>query len=301
MTQRPKILVLGSLNLDLVLRMPRVPEAGETLASESSATFCGGKGANQAVACARMGAAVSMIGRVGDDPAGQMLRGALAEDGIALSGVIATEQTASGVAVILLTPDGQNRILLSAGANACLTSKDVAAQKAQFDSARMLVCQLEVPLETVQAAAAEAAARNVPVLLNPAPARTLPDELLRHIDYLVPNETEAGLLTGIDVRDNQTVAKAAQALRARGARCVVITLGAAGILVADEQGERYMPALPAKVVDTTAAGDSFIGGFATGIAEGRSTDEAAQLGLSVARLCVGRAGAQASLPRRHEL
>lgn len=301
MSQQPKILVLGSLNLDLVMHVPRVPEAGETLASDSSETFCGGKGANQAVACARMGAAVSMIGRVGDDPAGQMLRDALAEDGIALDGVITTEQTASGVAVILLTPDGQNRILLSAGANARVSADDVAAQSGKFDAARMLVCQLEIPLETVEAAAALAAKCSVPVLLNPAPARALPNSLLKRVDYLVPNESEASLLTGMKVHDVPTAIEAAQALRARGVRCVVITLGALGIVISDEQGSRHMPALPATVVDTTAAGDSFIGGFATGVAEGLGVDEAVRLGLSVARLCVGRAGAQASLPHRREL
>jgi ribokinase len=297
----PKILVLGSLNLDLVLRVVRMPEAGETLASDGSATFCGGKGANQAVACARMGAAVSMIGRIGDDPAGLALRSALREDGIVLEGVETTEQCSSGVAVIVLTPDGQNRILLAAGANARLSPADVAANAALFDRAGLLVCQLEVPLETVEAAIAAAAARRVPVLLNPAPARTLPADLFGRIDYLVPNESEATILTGIDVRDAASAEMAARALRDRGVRCAIITLGASGILIADARGYRHMPALPAEVVDTTAAGDSFIGGFAAGIAEGADVDEAARLGLRVARLCVGRAGAQASLPYRREL
>jgi ribokinase len=297
----PHILVLGSLNLDLVLRVSRMPEAGETLASDASATFCGGKGANQAVACARMGAAVSMIGRIGDDPAGLALRSALREDGIVLEGVETTEQCSSGVAVIVLTPDGQNRILLAAGANARLSPADVAAHSALFDRARLLVCQLEVPLETVEAAIGAAAARGVPVLLNPAPARVLPADLFGRIDYLVPNESEATILTGIDVRDVASAKIAAQALRDRGVRCVIVTLGAAGILIADARGSRHMPALPAEVVDTTAAGDSFIGGFAAGIAEGADVDEAARLGLRVARLCVGRAGAQASLPYRREL
>jgi ribokinase len=156
-------------------------------------------------------------------------------------------------------------------------------------------------LESVESAIALAAAQGVPVLLNPAPARALPDDLLARVDYLVPNESEASMLTGVEVRDEASAAVAAGLLLGRGVRCVVITLGASGILIADEHGHRRMPALPTTVIDTTAAGDSFIGGFATGVAEGLSVDDAARLGLSVARLCVSRAGAQASLPRRHEI
>ena len=295
------ILVVGSLNLDLVMHVSRMPVAGETLATEESATLCGGKGANQAVACARLGAPVSMIGRLGDDPAGLMLRTALAEEAIALDGVATTPGTASGIAVVILTPDGQNRILIVGGANALLSPADIAGHGGQFDAAGLLVCQLEVPLETVATAIASAAARKVPVLLNPAPARKLPAEMLAQIDYLIPNETEATSLSGVEVRDVDSAKAAALALRRQGVRRVVVTLGAAGIMIADEQGCRHMAALPTNVVDTTAAGDSFIGGFATGIVEGMGIDEAAGLGLRAARVCVSRAGAQASLPRRAEL
>ena len=295
------ILVLGSLNLDLVLQMSRMPEPGETLSSAANSTFCGGKGANQAVACARMGAAVAMLGRVGDDPAGHMLRTALSDEGIAVEGVLVTEGSTSGTAVIVLTPDGQNRILLAAGANGELTPADVAAHSTAFEDAAVFVCQLEVPLETVAAGVAMAAERGIPSLLNPAPARALPDGLLARVDYLVPNETEAAELTGIAASDQATAERASRALLARGVRCVILTRGAEGITIADAQGCRHLPALPADVVDTTAAGDSFIGGFAAGLCEGLGVDEAAALGLRVARLCVGRAGAQASLPRRHEI
>jgi ribokinase len=297
----PEIVVLGSLNLDLVMRTPRLPIAGETLACDESASFCGGKGANQAVACARMGATVSMIGRVGADPAGQMLKAALRAEAIALDGVVTTDGAATGIAVIILTPDAQNRILLVGGANALLSPDDVAAHGARLDAAGLLICQLEVPLETVAAAIARAAGRGAPVLLNPAPARELPPTMLAQVDYLVPNESEATLLTGIAVNDAPSAASAAMVLRERGVKRVIVTLGAAGILIADGQGCRHMPAIPAQVVDTTAAGDSFIGGFATGIIEGMSIDDAAKLGLRAASLCVGRAGAQASLPYRREL
>ena len=209
--KQPVLLVLGSLNLDLVLNVARMPEGGETLASDHSATFCGGKGANQAVACARMGAPVFMIGRVGDDPAASMLRTGLDQEGVDLDGVMTTPDCASGIAVVMLTPDGENRIVLAAGANAKLCPADVAATGAAFDRAGMLVCQLETPLETIIAAAAAAASRNIPVLLNPAPARALPADLLDKVDYLVPNELEAATLTGIAVRDDASAQQAARA------------------------------------------------------------------------------------------
>jgi ribokinase len=230
-----------------------------------------------------------------------MLRTALAKEGIEVDGVMITEACPSGTAAIILTPDGGNRIVLAAGANARLSPKDVAAHAAAFDTARMLVCQLETPFETVEAAIGLAAARGVPVLLNPAPARTLPDTLLGRVDYLIPNELEASSLTGITVGDDSSAERAAHALLRRGVRCVILTRGAAGITIADDLGCRHMPALPTEVIDTTAAGDSFIGGFSASIFEGSSVDQAAQLGLNVARHCVSRAGAQASLPFRQEL
>jgi ribokinase len=296
-----RIALLGSLNLDLVLHMPRMPAGGETLASDSSAIFCGGKGANQAVACARMGADVAMIGRLGDDPSATMLRAALVAEGVDHGGVVTTAGTASGTAVILLTPDGQNRIMLIGGANAVVSAADIAAQSAAFDGAKLLICQLEVPLDAVTAAIDHARAQGIPVLLNPAPARELPTELIAKVDYLIPNESEATLLTGIAVDGLESALAAAQALHGQGARNVIVTLGAAGILILDASGHRHLPAPHAKVVDTTAAGDSFIGGFATGIVEGLSLDEAAILGLRAARICVGRAGAQAALPYRSEV
>jgi ribokinase len=299
--EKARIALLGSLNLDLVLHMPRMPAAGETLASDASAIFRGGKGANQAVACARMGAAVSMIGRLGDDPSATMLRAALTAEGIDDKGVATTANTASGTAVILLTPDGQNRIMLIGGANAAVSAADIARQAEAFDGAKLLICQLEVPMDAVDAAIDRAAMLGIPVLLNPAPARGLPAELIAKIDYLIPNESEAALLTGIAVDGLDSALTAAQALRRQGARNVIVTLGASGILILDGDGHRHMPALPAEVVDTTAAGDSFIGGFAAGIVEGLSLDGAAQLGLRAARVCVGRPGAQAALPYRAEV
>jgi ribokinase len=296
-----KIVVVGSLNLDFVLRVSRMPAPGETMAAESSATFSGGKGANQAVACARMGARVAMVGRLGADPAGDMLRSALIAEGIDAEGVLATPESASGAAAILLTPDGQNRIIIAAGANGRVTPADVAAQSAAFEGAGLLVCQLEVPMETVAAAISAAHARGIKVLLNPAPAQALPDHLIPKIDYMVVNETEATMLTGIEVTDPTSATTAAAELRRQGARTVIVTLGAGGVLYGGDFGATHLNALPAKVVDTTAAGDSFIGGFAAGLTEGMALSDAVMLGLSAARICVGREGAQASLPRRSEI
>ena len=299
--RKARIALLGSLNLDLVLHMPRIPAAGETLSSDNSAIFCGGKGANQAVACARMGGDVAMIGRLGDDPSATMLRASLTAEGIDDQGVVTTANTASGTAVILLTPDGQNRIMLIGGANAAVSAADIAGQAQAFDGAKLLICQLETPMDAVVAAIDYARAQGIPVLLNPAPARELPAELIAKIDYLIPNESEASLLTGVTVDGLDTALAAAQLLRSQGARNVIITLGGSGILILDADGPRHLPALPTKVVDTTAAGDSFIGGFATGIVEGLSLDDAAVLGLRAARICVGRAGAQTALPYRAEV
>ena len=296
-----KIVVVGSLNLDFVLRVSRMPAPGETMAAESSATFSGGKGANQAVACARMGAKVAMVGRLGADPAGDMLRGALVAEGIDAAGVQPTPDVASGAAAILLTPDGQNRIIIAAGANGRVTPADVMAQSAAFDGADLLVCQLEVPMETVAAAIAAAETRGIKVLLNPAPAQALPADLIPRIDYMVVNESEATLLTAIEVTDSTSAIAAAAALRSQGARTVIVTLGAGGVLYADDCGATHLKALPATVVDTTAAGDSFIGGLAAGLTEGMALADAVVLGLSAARICVGREGAQASLPRRSEI
>lgn len=295
------ILVLGSLNNDLVLQSPRMPAPGETLACVGSAQFCGGKGANQAVACARLGASVAMIGRVGDDPAGLLLRNTLEHEGILQNGVITTPGSASGQAVVILTPDGQNRILLVAGANDLLCPGDVEVHAAGFDDAGLLICQLEVPTDTVEAAIRTAACQRIPVLLNPAPAKPLGPDTLGMVDYLVPNESEAEILSGITIDSPETAAEAALLLHQWGARHVIITLGAAGIMIADDDGCRRLAAKPATVIDTTAAGDSFIGGLATGLIEGLPLDQAAHLGLRAAAICVGRQGAQAALPRRQEL
>ena len=295
------VVVIGSLNMDLVMRTPRVPVGGETLHGHEFSTLPGGKGANQAVACARLGAKVSMIGQVGNDGFGTTLRDGLAADGIDTSGVLQTSAVGTGVAMILVEDIGQNRIVLAAGANGALTPADIDAHAARIGGAAMLVLQLEVPMPVVQRAIGIAHAAGVPVLLNPGPASPLPEAVWSQIDILVPNESEATLLSGVEVSDVTSAYAAAKVFRQRGVKCVLITLGANGVAVIDDAGERHLPAHVVKAVDTTAAGDTFIGGLSAGLVEGLAMDDAVALGQRASALCVTRHGAQPSIPYRREI
>ncbi|MGQ5523049.1 ribokinase [Chitinimonas sp. PSY-7] len=296
-----RLIVVGSLNMDLVMRVPRAPEAGETLTGYDFVTQPGGKGANQAVACARLGGNVAMIGRVGDDAFGCAMRASLVAEGIADKTVGVDAETASGVAMITVDDAAQNRISLALGANTKLAAEHLDAAAGLLDGAAMLVLQLEVPVATVLHAAKLAKEYRCPVLLNPAPAAALPDEIWPLIDYLVPNESEAALLTGKPVTDVPTAAVAAEALLAKGVKHVLITLGSKGVFVATDKFSQHLPAFPVEAVDTTGAGDTFIGGFSVGLAEGKSLQDAARLGQRAAALGVTRHGAQSSIPRRVEL
>ena len=295
------IVVVGSLNMDLVMRTARVPVGGETLHGHDFSTLPGGKGANQAVACARLGARVRMIGQVGNDGFGATLRDGLAADGIDVGGVSQNTRVGTGVAMILVEDIGQNRIVLAAGANGALTPADIDARAAMIEGAAMLVLQLEVPMPVVLRAIEIAHAAGVPVLLNPGPAAALPQSVWPQVDILVPNESEASLLSGVEVGDVASAFAAARVLRQRGVRQVLITLGANGVAVVDEQGERHLPAHVVKAVDTTAAGDTFIGGLAAGLIEGLPLNDAIALGQSASALCVTRHGAQPSIPYRREI
>jgi ribokinase len=242
-----------------------------------------------------------MVGRVGDDGFGGQLRAALQRDGVGVGHVTVSEGTPTGVAMIMVDESGENRIVLAPGANLALAPADIEAAAGLIGGARLVVVQLEVPVATVMQAMLAASRAGVAVLLNPAPAQDLPQDAWQHIDYLVPNETEASLLTGVSVQDADSAAEAARRLRARGVRHVLITLGPRGVFIADGRGERLLPAHKVGVVDTTAAGDCFIGGVVAGLCEGQDLDQAAGLGIAAASLCVTRAGAQPSLPYRAEL
>jgi len=294
------IAVFGSLNMDLVVRVPRVPDAGETLQAHSFMTNLGGKGANQAVACARQGAAVAMVGRVGDDAFGLALKNSLHGDAIETRHV-ATAPASTGVALIMVDDSAQNRISLIPGANAFVDEEDVARLRDDLATARLLLLQLEVPMDAVLKAATLARAKGCSVVLNPAPAQALPEAMWAIVDMLVLNETEAALLCGFAVDGIASAARAAEALRLRGPRDVILTMGGEGVVACDASGCRHFAALKVDAVDTTAAGDTFIGALCAARARGETMDVGIALGIQAAALCVTRAGAQASIPHRSEL
>lgn len=295
---KPQIAVVGSINMDLVFKTPRMPAPGETLMGHSFHLVHGGKGANQAVAAARMGADVHFVACVGDDVNGKSCQQALVQDGINMDHVRVIGDAATGVAGILLDDAGQNCIVLATGANALLNQADIARASNTIGQAKLLLCQLETPLETVERAIEIAHQAQVKVLLNPAPAQALSDQLLAQVDYLVVNETEAEILSGLAVTDLISAEAAATKLQARGATVVLITLGAQGMWVAAPDGSYFLPAFKVDVVDTTAAGDTFVGSFAVAIAEAQDLRAACMLAQSAAALAVTKFGAQTSIPYR---
>jgi ribokinase len=301
------IVIIGSINMDLVLSVPRMPHPGETLSGGRFQTISGGKGANQAVACARLSAdsvKVAMVACLGDDAFGTELRAALRRDGIDDSHVSTIEGEASGVASILVDANGQNSIVLAAGANEALSPAHIDAARSLIEQARIVVLQLETPLATVQHAIKLAHELGKTVVLNPAPAQALPAALLAQVEYLIPNEIEAAMLAGLNAAslDNDAAIEAAVAkLRAAGSANVLVTLGEKGVYAALSSGSVHFSAQPTKAVDTTAAGDTFIGGFVAALAEGRSEADAIAFGQRAAALSVARIGAQTSIPYRHEL
>jgi len=278
-----------------------MPIPGETLIGHDFHVIPGGKGANQAVAAARLGARVSMIGRVGDDDFGRAQRRNLAQEGIDVTHVSVDPEEATGIALITLDATGQNSIILAPGANMRLTVAHVEAAAQTIADAEILICQLESPLEVVTRAIELARAQGVRVILNPAPARPLDAALLRLVNYLIPNESETTLLTGIQVTDLPSAEAAAASLRERGVSTVILTLGEQGALLADAGGIVHVTGYSVKVVDTTAAGDAFVGGFALALAEGQPLPEAVRFANAAGALAVTRLGAQPSLPTRREI
>lgn len=282
--------------MDLVTRAPRLPKGGETLIGQSFSTVSGGKGANQAVAAARLGAQVSMIGCVGSDAYGEALRGALLAEQIDCQAV-STVDGSSGVALIVVDDNSQNTIVIVPGANGALTTEVIDRFDSVIRAADVLICQLEVPDASVGHALKRGRELGKTVILNPAPAsRPLPSDWYASIDYLIPNESEASALSGLSVDSLDTAQAAATRLIALGAGKVIITLGAQGSLFADGQRFEHFPAPVVKAVDTTAAGDTFVGGFAAALAAGQDEVSAIRFGQVAAALSVTRAGAQPSIP-----
>jgi ribokinase len=299
----PRITVVGSLNIDLVARAPRMPAPGETISGQEFQTVLGGKGANQAVAAAKLGAQVAMVGRVGDDSFGQMQRQGMEALGIETNLLITDEEQPTGTALIIVDAQGQNSIVVVAGANGRLMPGDVEAARSAIEASDALLLQLENPIATVQRAAEVAHELGVPVILNPAPAPEgpVPASLLCNVDYLIPNELEATALTGIRVTDQDSEEMAASHLRAQGIETVILTLGARGALAISPQGTIRAPAFSVKAIDTTAAGDAFVAAFGVARCEGQSLVEALRFANAAGALATTRLGAQPSLPNREEV
>jgi ribokinase len=293
------ILVVGSMNADLVVRSPRFPKPGETISGEDLQIIPGGKGANQAVAAARQGASVSMVGRVGNDSFGPELINNLKRNNVDTYHVQTDSQAATGTATIIVDANGQNSIVLSPGGNGRVSPADVEA--VSFSGHKLLLLQLEIPIETVLAAAQRAKQSGLRVVLNPAPARPLPEELISSSDFIVPNEPELSMLTDQTVNDIESAEKAAKSLLERGVQNVIVTLGANGALIVNKQITKHVPSFEVEVVDTTAAGDAFIGGFASALLQNKSLEEAVRYGCACGALAATKFGAQPSLPTKEEV
>jgi ribokinase len=296
-----KLVVVGSLNMDLIVRTPHLPRPGETILGNDFMTAPGGKGANQAVAAAKLGAAVQMVGRVGGDDFGRALRENLRAADVDDRCVSTENSAGTGIAIIEVDNEGQNTIVVAPGANALVTRADIDAARSIIASSQAVIAQLEIPLDTVEYALSTARAAHVLTILNPAPAQALSTELLSLVDLLVPNESEAALLTGIEATDDVSTEQAAQQLHERGAHAVVITLGARGALALSAGKTWRIPPIHVAAIDATAAGDAFVGALATAYAAQRDLDAALREASAAGALAATRRGAQPSLPTRAEL
>lgn len=285
----------------MIVRVAQLPRVGETVLGHQFLMAAGGKGANQAVAAARAGAHVSFVARVGRDCCGDQAVAAYARTGIDVTHVTLDRRRPSGVALIFVARNGANYIGVVGGANGALSPADVRAASSAIANAKVLLVQLETPLETVQAAVRLAKTHGVRVILNPAPARPVSDSLLSQVAILTPNESEAELLTGIKLSGIAAAEKAARKLRRRGARVVILTLGKKGALIANEQGTEFVPAFKVEAVDTTAAGDIFNGVLVVALAECQSLTRSVRMASAAAALSVMRLGAQPSAPTRRAI
>ena len=296
-----KVVVVGSSNTDLVVKLSKLPAPGETVLGGDFLEAAGGKGANQAVAAARLGAEVVFVASLGQDPFGDRALENLGSDGIDVRWVRRDPAHASGVALIMVDRQGENMIAVASGANAHLSLEDLEKARPAFENARVVLAQLETPLAVIQRAAELAQEVGAPMILNPAPARPLSDELLGRVEILTPNEVEAEALSGIPIRDQDSACRAAESLQARGVQTVVITMGSKGVWCVSGKERFGVPAIEVQAVDTTAAGDAFSGAMACALAEGRSLRDSVAFANRAAALSVTRTGAQPSLPTREEM
>lgn len=290
------VLVVGSANMDMVVSTGRFPKPGETVLARDFGMYPGGKGANQAVACAKLGGDVAFLGKTGRDMFRDRLLESLNSEGVDASRVLLDPDAPTGIALITVDSDGQNEIVVVSGSNMKLSPDEVAAQEELFEAARVVMLQLEIPLETVVTAAKLAKRNGAEVILNPAPATELPDELLRAVDYITPNESETETLTGRHLGDDAASVDAARRLIKRGVGHVILTLGARGALHVTPDTAQPYPAYQVDVVDTTAAGDAFNGALAFALSRGDAMEQAVPFANAVAACCVTRMGAQTSMP-----
>lgn len=296
-----RILIVGSSNTDMVIKADHLPAPGETILGGTFLMNPGGKGANQAVAAARLGGNVVFICKTGNDIFGRQSIQLFQEEGIDTSYILSDAKHPSGVALISVDKNAENCIVVASGANATLSVGDLQRAEAVIGEAVMVLMQLEIPVATVQYVAATASAKNIKVILNPAPACELPDELLKNINIVTPNKTEAEMLTGIKVTDLDSAKEAALKLNSKGIETVIITLGVSGALVLHDQKFTHIRALPVTAVDTTAAGDVFNGALAVAFSEGKDVLAATEFACNAAAIAVTRLGAQSSAPYKREI
>lgn len=294
-------MVVGSSNVDLVVKSSRIPAVGETILGEDFIMTPGGKGANQAVAAAKLGAEVYFVAKLGDDIFAEQSLNNFKKEGINTKYVIQTKEAPTGVALITVDNAGNNVIVVAPGANQMLSPEDIRRAESDITSSAVLVAQLEVPMETVEFAARLANNSDVPFILDPAPAQKLSPELLKMVDVLKPNETEAHILTGIEVTNEDSARTAAKKLLECGVKSVILTMGAKGFLLANDDRTESVPAVKVDAVDATAAGDAFTGSLAVGLAQGKTLADAALFANYVAALSVTKMGAQSSMPTREKV
>ena len=295
------IVVVGSSNTDMIIKTKKIPKPGETVIGGKFFKAAGGKGANQAVAAARAGGHVTLIASVGKDVFGEEAIKGFRNDGINVEYIKRNDELASGIALIFIDGNGENSIAVASGANLNLEEADLVIAQDKITNADVLLMQLEIPIETVEAAAKIACSAGVKVILNPAPAQPLRDELLKCISILTPNESEAELLTGVEVKNENDAKKAAKFLLAKGVELVIITLGASGALVATNEESKLICGFKVNAVDTTAAGDVFNGALSVAFSESKCLDDAIKFAHAAAAISVTKIGAQPSAPRLTEI
>ncbi|HRS90870.1 MAG TPA: ribokinase [Candidatus Marinimicrobia bacterium] len=290
------VIIVGSANMDLVAQVDRYPQPGETVFGKKFGIYPGGKGANQAVACAKLGADTIFIGKMGDDIFRDRLVNNMESNGVHMEEIFIDSETPTGVALIYVDADGQNEIVVVSGSNMRLTERDIRSKEKLFERAKIVLCQLEIPLSAVEAAAILAKKNGAVFILNPAPACKLPASLLNGIDFLIPNEIELSFLTGQSVTDRASVISSSRKLINTGVGNVITTRGENGAILVNSDSWQEFPATPVKAVDTTAAGDAFNGAFAAALASGKPVNEAIPFANKVAAWSVTKQGAQTSMP-----